>query len=90
MVIHHDSLSMFQVDKIFSAMDISSAGEVEYNEFLGAALPDPPPKNSPPPHTPLTWGDRASTGAALSSQKATVTNPSLLAAFHLFDRDHDG
>ena len=54
---------MSQVDKIFSAMDISRAGEVEYNEFLGAAL---------------------------SSQKATVTNPSLLAAFHLFDRDHDG
>jgi len=40
---------MFQVDKIFSAMDISRAGEVEYNEFLGAALPHPPPKNNPPP-----------------------------------------
>ena len=56
-------LCMSQVDKIFSAMDLSKAGEVEYNEFLGAAL---------------------------SSQKHSVTNLSLLAAFHLMDRDHDG
>ena len=51
-----------QVDKIFAAMDLNKAGEVEYNEFLGAAL---------------------------TSQK-TLTNPSLLAAFHIMDTNHDG
>ena len=67
-------------------MDLNEAGVVDYGEFLGATL-----LSQARSCTCSVFHVQCVTCArALLSQAKTFTSPSLLSAFHVLDRDHDG